>query len=119
MERSSDSLKLLDTRRAKLQPHSGQHRQRVGNLPKDFFCEPESPQWKISMSSLKYAACAVALTVAIPTSFSVPAQSESSTFGSVAVQPGPVVDDKGRILIPDSSIERPEDRGKSAHTHHL
>ena len=71
------------------------------------------------MSSLKYAACAVALTVAIPASFSVPARSESGTFGSVAVQPGPVVDDKGRILIPDSSIERPEDRGKSAHTHHL
>src|SRR5438477_319647 len=61
---------------------------------------------------------AMALAVAIPATFTVSAWAAEATFGNVPVQPGAVVEG-GRILVPDSSTEKPGDIGKRAHTHHF
>jgi subtilase family serine protease len=69
-------------------------------------------------TSIAATATAVALTCA---AYSPALSAEPSglvQFGSVRAKPVRVVPGLGTIVIPDSSIARPEDLGRRAHTHH-
>src|SRR5436190_8572309 len=72
------------------------------------------------MKIINYAASAIALAIASSAIVSgSPALAGETKFGAVPVAPNPAVAGRGRILIPTSSLERPEDIGRRVHTNHL
>jgi kumamolisin len=72
---------------------------------------------EIIVKIVRHTLQAAAFAVAIPALLTASA-AWADTFGNVPVQPG-AASAKGRVLIPDSSIEKPGDRGQRAHTNYL
>jgi kumamolisin len=65
----------------------------------------------------KYAVCVIALAATFPANLTASASADAK-FGAIPVQPGPAIGARGRILIPESSAEKPGDIGRRAHTNH-